>query len=181
MSDKPEFELPLMTRLRSRVHRYVVEAQHLYYTRVWKMQIGTGCRISMKAKLDKTNPRGLVIGDHSFLTFGATVLTHDFVNREHKETRIGSYTFIGCNAVILAGVTIGDHCIIGAGTLVREDVPDRCIVAGNPGRIVRRGIDTIRWGMIPREWEERIPLKTGETRDPATGRILLADEAAPTD
>lgn len=155
---------PLATRLRNAVHRRLVESIRLYYIHVWGMKIGEGVRLSLTAKLDRTNPRGVVIGDWTFLTFRSVVLTHDFVNRRHMETRIGAYCFVGCNAVIMPGVTIGDHCIIGANALVREDVPDRCVVVGNPARIVRRDIDTIRWGMIPRDWEERVP---SSTRDAA--------------
>ncbi len=44
---------------------------------------------------------------------------------------------IGSNATILAGITIGEHAIIGAGTVVTKDVPPRTIVAGNPARILR--------------------------------------------
>lgn len=153
---------PLATRLRNALHRRLVESIRLYYIHVWGMQIGEGVRLSLTAKLDRTNPRGVVIGDWTFLTFGSVVLTHDFVNRRHMETKIGSYCFVGCGAVIMPGVTVGDHCIIGANALVREDVPDRCVVVGNPGRIVKRDIETIRWGMIPREWEERVPLSGAE-------------------
>lgn len=170
---------PLSVRLRNLVHKPALAARRWWLIRVYGMRIGEGCRISTTAKLDKTNPRGVVIGDHTYLTFGATVLTHDFVNRKHMDTRIGSYCFIGCRTVIMPGVTIGDHCIIGAGTLVREDVPDRCIVVGNPGRIVKRGIDTIQWGLLPRDWEERIPLKPGETRDPETGEIRSPEDRRP--
>ena len=155
MPDQPTY--PLVTRLRNRLHRNVVGAVPAYYRRIWGMRIGEGCRISLSAKLDKTNPTGLIIGDHTFLTFGATVLTHDFVGRRHLETRIGSYCFIGARSMIMPGVTIGDHCIIGAMALVREDVPPRSLVVGNPGRVVRSDLVTTRWGMRPRDGEALSP------------------------
>lgn len=46
--------------------------------------------------------------------------------------------WIGANSVILAGVTIGQHSIIAAGSVVIHDVPSYCIVAGNPAHIVKR-------------------------------------------
>lgn len=49
---------------------------------------------------------------------------------------VGRDVWIGANAVILAGVTIGDRAIIGAGAVVRRDVPPNAIVAGNPGVVV---------------------------------------------
>lgn len=53
------------------------------------------------------------------------------------ETRIRKRASIGSNVTILAGVTVGENAIIGAGAVVTEDVPDNVIVAGNPARIIR--------------------------------------------
>lgn len=144
----------LIVRLRNFVHRHLVESIRLYYIHVWGMKIGKGTRISLTAKLDRTNPKGVSIGEYTFLTFRSVILTHDFVHREHMDVSIGSYCFIGCNVVVMPGVTIGDHCIIGANTLVREDVPSNCIVVGNPGKIVKRNVVTVAWGMIPRPGEK---------------------------
>jgi acetyltransferase-like isoleucine patch superfamily enzyme len=44
---------------------------------------------------------------------------------------------IGSNATILCGVTIGEEAVIGAGSVVTKDVPDRGVVAGNPARLLR--------------------------------------------
>lgn len=138
---------PLLVIVRNFLHRNVVEALRYYYVYVWGMQIGKGCRLSLRAKLDKTNPRGVVIGEYTALTFGSALLTHDFVNRRHLTTKIGSYCFIGCGSTIMPGVTIGDHCIIGANTLVVRDVPPHSAVMGNPGRVVERDIQTTFWGI----------------------------------
>lgn len=53
------------------------------------------------------------------------------------ETRIRKRASIGSNVTILAGITVGENAIIGAGAVVTEDVPDNVIVAGNPARIIR--------------------------------------------
>jgi carbonic anhydrase/acetyltransferase-like protein (isoleucine patch superfamily) len=52
---------------------------------------------------------------------------------------IGDYTLIGIGAVVLNRAKIGKHCLIGAGTLITEDkvIPDRSLVLGSPGRIIR--------------------------------------------
>lgn len=53
--------------------------------------------------------------------------------------RIGANTLIGMGAIILNGADIGAHCIIGAGALIPEGkvIPDRKVVIGSPGRVVR--------------------------------------------
>ena len=50
---------------------------------------------------------------------------------------IGNDAWIGCLAIILRGVTIGEGAIVGAGSVVSQDVPPFTIVAGNPARVVR--------------------------------------------
>ena len=54
-----------------------------------------------------------------------------------KKTVVGDYTRIGSNATILP-VTIGNNVIIGAGAVVTRNVPNNCIVKGNPGVIIER-------------------------------------------
>jgi acetyltransferase-like isoleucine patch superfamily enzyme len=57
---------------------------------------------------------------------------------EPRAVRIGNDVWIGMRAVILAGVTIGDGAVIGAGAVVKQDVPPYCTASGNPARIVRQ-------------------------------------------
>jgi maltose O-acetyltransferase len=52
-------------------------------------------------------------------------------------TRIGDDVWIGANAIILSGVTVGDHSVIAAGAVVTADVPPWSIVGGNPARLIR--------------------------------------------
>lgn len=54
-----------------------------------------------------------------------------------KPIVVGHGVWIGAGAVILPGVTIGEHAVVGAGAIVTKDVPAGVIVAGNPARIVR--------------------------------------------
>jgi acetyltransferase-like isoleucine patch superfamily enzyme len=51
---------------------------------------------------------------------------------------IGAGVFIGFNAIILPNVTIGRNAVVGAHSVVTRDVPDHCVVAGNPARVIRR-------------------------------------------
>ena len=51
---------------------------------------------------------------------------------------VGEGTLIGMGSVILPGVSIGRHCMIGANSVVNRDIPDFCVAAGVPARIIRR-------------------------------------------
>lgn len=137
-----------LAKLRKKAYYRYNEARLLWYRRVWGMDIGEGCRISSEAKLDRTHPRGIHIGDYSMVTFGVAILSHDFVGNRHLDTWIGSHCFIGARSVIMPGVRIGDHCVVGAGSLVNADVPPHSLVVGSPARVVRAGIVTGRWGIM---------------------------------
>lgn len=108
----------------------------------------------------------LVIGERVFVNQGASVVAHmsisvgddcrigDFAaiyDSDHHpleqgtETRrapvvIGRNVWIARGAVVMPGVTIGDHAVVGAGAVVTRDVPPRSLVAGNPARVVREGL-----------------------------------------
>lgn len=54
-----------------------------------------------------------------------------------RPIRIGHNVWIGGGAIILSGVTIGDDCVIGAGSVVKRDLPAGSVAVGNPARVVR--------------------------------------------
>ncbi len=56
---------------------------------------------------------------------------------EETPIRIGNDVWIGARVILLPGVKIGDHVILGAGAVVTKDIPDYAIAAGNPARIIR--------------------------------------------
>jgi acetyltransferase-like isoleucine patch superfamily enzyme len=108
------------------------------------MRIGKNC--SINSNKFSTEPFLIEIGDHVAIATGATFVTHDgsvWIMREKMpeidlfgEIKIGNNTFIGSNAMILAGTRIGCNCVIGAGSVVRGVIPDNSVVIGNPARIV---------------------------------------------
>ena len=55
---------------------------------------------------------------------------------KHAPIHIGDDVFVGMNSLILKGVTIGEGSVVGAGSVVTRDVPERTIVAGNPARVL---------------------------------------------
>lgn len=127
--------------------RAVLDLRVSYFRRLG-MTIGRDTQISLKARMDKTNPRGIHIGDGTLIAFDATILAHDLARIIHSDTYIGSNCFIGCRAIIMPGVKIGDGCIVAAGSVVTVDVPPGSIVAGNPGRAIKSGIRTLKWGVL---------------------------------
>jgi UDP-2-acetamido-3-amino-2,3-dideoxy-glucuronate N-acetyltransferase len=87
--------------------------------------------------------RGVVIEDEVFC--GPGVLTMNDKRIVHRRTsltfdqrgpRIMRAARVGGGSVLLPGVTIGENALVGAGSVVTRDVPDRAIVAGNPARVV---------------------------------------------
>jgi acetyltransferase-like isoleucine patch superfamily enzyme len=58
--------------------------------------------------------------------------------RKKAPVLIKKNSWLGQNAVILPGVTVGRHCVIGANSIVNSDIPDFSIAAGAPARIIKR-------------------------------------------
>jgi UDP-2-acetamido-3-amino-2,3-dideoxy-glucuronate N-acetyltransferase len=99
---------------------------------------------------------GVDIGDEVFIGHGVMFINDRFPRSttEHgvlqttkdwscEHTVVERRASIGSNATILCGITIGQEAIIGAGSVVTRDVPERTVVAGNPARVLR-ALDTGR-------------------------------------
>lgn len=138
----------VLPTMRTRLRRMFLRLRWLYLARLWKMDIHPDTMISLKANLDKTYPSGIHIGQGTAVSFDAVVLSHDLLRGMHRHTHIGKYCAISARSIIMPGLTIGDHCVIGAGTVVTKDVPAHSLVVGNPGRIIRTGIMTGYWGKM---------------------------------
>ena len=120
----------------------------------YKMDIGKNVVIARTVHLDKNiNPKGIHIGDNTWLLRNAMMLAHDYCrgsNYKSKlfDTYIGRNCVIGVNSIVLPGVRIGDHCVVAAGSIVTKDVPSHCIVAGNPAKVQKTGIEVSDYGQI---------------------------------
>ncbi len=89
---------------------------------------------------------GAIIGEHCIINTAA-VVEHDcelenFVHISPSAAlagavKIGEGTHVGIGAVVIPGVRIGKWVTIGAGTVIINDIPDRVVVVGNPGEIVK--------------------------------------------
>ena len=92
-------------------------------------------------RIDKTNPKGLGEAQlgRTVVTFDAIILSHDYASRRHAaKTVIGTHCFIGCGSIILPNITIGNRVMLAAGSVVTTDIPDNCIVAGNPAKVMNQ-------------------------------------------
>lgn len=89
------------------------------------------------------------IGSHVNLAQGITItaLNHNFDDSEKRIDQQGISTkevvleddiWVGANAVILPGVTIGTHAVVAAGAIVTKDVPPHSLVAGVPAKVIRQ-------------------------------------------
>ena len=145
-------KLDIKYTLRKFLHIYIryliVETRVAFLRKIFGMNLGKGVRISLKANLDKTNPKGIHIGDYTYIAFDAVVLTHDMSRLIHKDVKIGKKCFIGARSVVLPGVTIGDECVVAAGSIVTKDFPSNSVIAGNPARIIKNNINTDNYGII---------------------------------
>lgn len=107
-------------------------------------QIGAGTWIGAFTVIDGSG--GLTIGEGCDISAGAHIYTHSTVRRcvsgrsydrvDRAPVSIGDRVFIGANAVVLMGVTIGEGAVVGAGAIVTRDVPAGAVVGGVPARVI---------------------------------------------
>ena len=128
------------------LRKLLTGARLRFFRGVMKMDIHPTVEMSLSAKPDMTFPKGVHIGEFTYLAFNARVLTHDRTRGLYMHTHIGRNCFIGGESLILPGVTIGDNSVIGAGSVVTKDVPPRSIVAGNPAKVIRSDIAVGHYG-----------------------------------
>lgn len=87
---------------------------------------------------------GIEIGDGALIGHNVVLATinHDLNPKENRKNhyapiKIGAHVWIGSNAAILSGVTIGDYAVIAAGAVVTRDVPAMTIVGGVPAKVLK--------------------------------------------
>ena len=122
----------------------VIESFACVNNAVGDVMIGDHTRIG----LHNTIIGPVKIGSHVNLAQGITVtaLNHNFDDTEKRIDEQGVSTnpvaieddvWVGANAVILPGVTIGNHCVVAAGAVVTKDVPPHSLVAGVPAKVIK--------------------------------------------
>ena len=94
-----------------------------------------------------TEPWLITLGDNVHITNNVRFITHDggtLVLRHRnpslevtKPITVGDNVYIGVNSIIMPGVNIGNNCIIGAGSVVTKDIPEKSVYAGVPARYIK--------------------------------------------
>ena len=114
-------EAPGASSLRVKLHR-------------WRgVRIGEGCWIGYDCVLETSYPRLITLRNRVTLSIRVTVVAHF---GSTSGVVFEDDVFVGPNATILPGVTIGQGAVVTAGTVVNRSVPPRTIVQGNPGRFI---------------------------------------------
>jgi acetyltransferase-like isoleucine patch superfamily enzyme len=116
------------------------------YWRKLGMKIGNNCHLNTMSF--STEPYLIEIGDHVAISAGTDLVTHDgavWCFREEQDDLdifgrivIGNNVFIGINCTILPNTTIGDNCIVGAGSVLRGKYPENSVIVGNPAQVVMK-------------------------------------------
>ena len=101
------------------------------------VKIGDGCKIQNGVYVYK----GVEIEQDVFLgpnvTFTNDKLPRAFINNwEVTKTKLRQGVSIGANATIICGITLGEYCMVGAGSVVTKSVPPYSLVVGNPAKVI---------------------------------------------
>jgi acetyltransferase-like isoleucine patch superfamily enzyme len=110
-----------------------------------KISIGNGTHLGHDITLSANE--GIQIGKNCVLSYNVSIIDHnhvfgrDIIPTEGKITTgkkiiIEDGCFIGCNSVVLQGVKLGKHCVVGANTVVTKSFPDFSIIVGAAGRSI---------------------------------------------
>lgn len=106
-----------------------------------KIVFGNDCFCNSNVSI--TAMKSIYIGNGTKIANNVVITDHDHdyhhnnIGYVSAPIQIGDRVWIGANAVILKGVTIGDHAVIAAGSVVNHDVPAYCVAAGVPARLIK--------------------------------------------
>lgn len=126
--------------------------------------IGKNVNFHAGCKIDVLNNSKLTIGNNVYFNLNTTLCCRDCIKIgdncaisqncvirdsdvhqiqgviNHSPISIGNHVWIGTNVIILKGVTIGDNCVIGAGSVVTRNIPKNSVAAGNPAKVIKENI-----------------------------------------
>jgi acetyltransferase-like isoleucine patch superfamily enzyme len=135
------------TRIESGATLYAIQkfAKHRY-----KGEIIIGNHVYLNRMFNATSASKITIGDYVSCGSNVSIVNFDHgwmeIDKDinstplmvHGEIEIAAQSWIGNNAVILGGVKIGQHCVIGAGSIVTKDIPNYSVAVGNPAKVIKQ-------------------------------------------
>lgn len=145
------FAIPLRRILAKRIFKSCGDDVTIHHNVLFNLgtniELGRGALLNRYVMLDDRAP--ISIGEYTMVAAGVTIETHthpfeDFTQpiatsgRQGKAVRVGPNTVLGYNAVLMAGVSIGERCIVGANSVVTKDVPDFTVVGGVPAKPIKQ-------------------------------------------
>ncbi|RQR49229.1 acyltransferase [Burkholderia sp. Bp9126] len=102
------------------------------------VHIVCGSSIEIQDRVTITGGCAIVDVEHPFEDIDDPVRIGMRLRMQGNRVVIGAGSFIGFNSIILPNVVIGRHSVVGSHSVVTRDVPDYCVVVGNPARIIKR-------------------------------------------
>jgi acetyltransferase-like isoleucine patch superfamily enzyme len=112
------------------------------------VKIGKGCHMSPYVLIDLLYPHLVTIGDNVSIGSNVMIFAHSNMSASkhlHKiyprkvgNVKIKSGAMIMPGTIITNNVTIGENSVTAVGSVVASDVPDNCVVVGNPARVVKK-------------------------------------------
>jgi len=113
------------------------------------VKIGENCHFSPYVLIDLLHPELITIEDNVTISSNTMIFAHinptanEFLKKNGYPRTIkpvlikkGAVISVGC--IIIAGVTVGENSIVGAGSVVTQDIPDYCVAVGNPARVIKK-------------------------------------------
>lgn len=128
--------------LLSKIYRFFFPIDEVTKFRRMGVKIGEGTKIQGGVIIDYSHYWLIEIGKNVTIAPRVHILAHDASPKYElgytklARTIIKDNVFIGANAIILPGITVGESVIIGAGSVVTKDIPANVVVAGNPARVI---------------------------------------------
>ncbi|GAB5617072.1 hypothetical protein JCM31739_18970 [Faecalimonas canis] len=106
------------------------------------LKVGKNFNRQQGSYIDPTHCFLVEIGDNVTFSIRVTILAHDASTKKSigytkiGKVVIGDNVFVGANVTILPNVVIGNNVVVGANSVVTKNIPDNCVAAGNPAKVI---------------------------------------------